>query len=513
MKKLGSFVACGSLLLVALVGAQGCGARTRLLGCERDGDCADSRDLCTQFACIAEACTVVSHTLCDDHDPCTDDSCNKKEGTCLFTHQTYDLDKDGHYAPKEGFDPGAPGSCGDDCDDTDPNAYPGNKEICDGVDNDCNGIIDDGATYTPGVFGSEQQISESEVDYAEPEHVTRGGSALLAGYSASRNGQFSPEDRLLDSSGKPTTPPFRLTKVDASGSNASAVWTGDRWGVVWSDRRDGNYEIYFAALDAQGQKLSPGDERITVSRGFSLYPRIAWTGREFVFVWQEEIENVRFKVQGQRVALDGTLDGDIAELTPGGIGDQGPSIASGRKELGIAWVRGDTTDHRVMFQTLDFAMKAKAPAVNVTPGSIQGDYPEVAFNRTSYVLGFSDPRAGKRAVFAAVASTDGTLVVPPTTIALPGANQRDVSLLALGDRVVFVYSDDRDANKGYELYARTLWSDLGALSAPARVTSAIGDSIGATVAFASTGSVIAVFRDDRGDAPAVFSTALACKMP
>ena len=32
-----------------------------------------------------------------------------------------------------------------DCDDDDPNAYPGNEELCgDEVDNDCNGLYDDG---------------------------------------------------------------------------------------------------------------------------------------------------------------------------------------------------------------------------------------------------------------------------------------------------------------------------------------------------------------------------------
>ena len=35
-----------------------------------------------------------------------------------------------------------------DCDDTTARAFPGNQEVCDEIDNDCNGIVDDGMTTT-----------------------------------------------------------------------------------------------------------------------------------------------------------------------------------------------------------------------------------------------------------------------------------------------------------------------------------------------------------------------------
>ena len=45
----------------------------------------------------------------------------------------------------EGFDRDGDGftACGEDCDDRDPERRPGVEDVCDRVDNDCDGLVDE----------------------------------------------------------------------------------------------------------------------------------------------------------------------------------------------------------------------------------------------------------------------------------------------------------------------------------------------------------------------------------
>ena len=127
-----------------------------------DGTPCNDGDSCTvSDKCSSGICLPGTKLGCNDAEVCTTDSCNPKIGcvyvglpegvtcddanvctvgeTCVKAKCTSltkkDGDADGHVDSKCG---------GDDCDDASAKAYPGLKEVCDDLDNDCKSGVDDG---------------------------------------------------------------------------------------------------------------------------------------------------------------------------------------------------------------------------------------------------------------------------------------------------------------------------------------------------------------------------------
>ncbi|MEM9071723.1 MAG: MopE-related protein, partial [Myxococcota bacterium] len=103
--------------------------------CVADVDCGDG-DECT----VGESCDTDAHRCipgaplaCDDADPCTEDLCEALSG-CV--HPLIDDDGDGHA-------PSTLGECGTDCDDDNASVFAGAEELCDDIDNNCDGTADE----------------------------------------------------------------------------------------------------------------------------------------------------------------------------------------------------------------------------------------------------------------------------------------------------------------------------------------------------------------------------------
>lgn len=107
--------------------------------CTVAADC-DDGNVCngTETCDVATGCALGTALDCDDGNACTADSCHMVTG-CRNTLIDADLD---------GFAPTSAGECGMDCDDTSADVNPDAPDVCDTVDNDCDGMVDEGGVTT-----------------------------------------------------------------------------------------------------------------------------------------------------------------------------------------------------------------------------------------------------------------------------------------------------------------------------------------------------------------------------
>ena len=135
---------------------QDCSALS-IFDCDSDGhedvaeggdDCDDSRaDVSPTANEVCDGVDNLCNGLVDDQDPLVD--------LDTIANWFADLDEDGYGNPNDlvladacAPVPGAAANAGD-CDDNDPNTYPGALEICDLIDNTCEGDIDEGPITDP----------------------------------------------------------------------------------------------------------------------------------------------------------------------------------------------------------------------------------------------------------------------------------------------------------------------------------------------------------------------------
>jgi hypothetical protein len=506
---------CVASVLVSLSGLS-CGARTSIymddagseapVVCSTDLDC-DTGDACARAECREGSCVPLPAVVCDDRDACTEDACDALSGQCAFTPTTLDLDADGHRAPKPGFAPGAPGACGDDCDDRSAAAHPGGREACDGVDNDCNGKIDDGAQY--GNPRPPVRVASTAFDGALGGGIAYDGKnygITFSGHEQRWNTYFT----SLARDGSAVVPETPITDINSATYAGSLLHNGSYFVRAWSDARQAkNYEVYFNRYDSMGQKLGP-DLRVTRAADFSLNPVVAWNGRESLLVWDDSRAEPQggddIRLFGQRIALDGSLIGENVALTGAGTLAERPGIAVGQSRVGIVFTSRlpNMLTHAVFFSTKQDFTDAR-PLVDL--GGTDVLAPSLVYVGGHFAAFWEsyDETYGP-SIYGAVVDDGGTVLQPARAVTSGASHARSFSVLSLGDRLILVWADDHDGN--YELYLQILDPNLNVLTPRTRLTFTATDSLSPVAALGPNGD-LAVLYDDRGDRQSYF-LAMSC---
>ena len=397
-------------------------------------------------------------------------------------------------------------------------------EVCNGADDDLNGNIDDAFTWVKDESFLPVRVSTENSETASPSGIASDGLSYAAFYEGGDHASSRVFATPLARDGKSQRAESPLTQIVAHSHGGTVharaiARSTDRYGLVWIDLRDGTRgEIYFALLGPDANKLAPGDVRISRQGGSAFNPSVDWSGNRFVVVWDDTARNPIPSPQpttGQRHLFAQAVDNDAVpigspvdvtqDLT--GTPDH-PFVATTEERAAVVFRSSDDGQIRLALLGDNLAL---VRSVALSPAGARGDYPRAARLGQGWVVAWHGEPPSARTIWAARVSAEGVLLGEARPVVDTPGHARYPYLLGLGDRVLLVYSDDRDGLRGYELYFTLLDAELAQLSPPVRLTEGAGDTIFPTATFGPEGDIGILFRDEPLDWGRVMFTRLVCK--
>lgn len=482
--------------------------------CAVDADCF-LPDLCVRTFCRPESdvsarlVCVAEEIVCDDGDACSRDFCDPASGLCEH-ERPIDADGDGVVGTAPPMAP--PGCGGDDCRDDDPRIHPGAPERCDGVDEDCNGVIDDGALYSPR---SEPIKLAPEVLRSAHGGIAFDGELYGVSYADKSDlGHAVSYFTLLDAGGNRVTTPAPVSLINADTYAGAVAHSGESFLTAWSDARQaGNYEIYATRFNRRGEELQ-ADLRLTNAPDFSLRPLIRWTGTEYLVVWEDyrtEDRDGKVRVFARRLSKGGALLGDEVELSPPAASGEYPSFDLGKRRAGVAYTTldpiGDVS--LVRARTLDLELGDATAPVELG----QGQEPAVAALGDRFLVTWHTGSVGAwgSTIQGALLFEDGGSVFLGD-LTSGDRFARWKSVVSLGDRAVLVWSGAGD-DGNYDLFFEVIDAEGRQLQPRQRLTSTPQATVDPLATVGPEGDIAVLFDENALPALDAYFVRIGCGLP
>ncbi|MCO5169720.1 MAG: hypothetical protein M9894_25560 [Planctomycetes bacterium] len=305
------------------------------------------------------------------------------------------------------------------------------------------------------------------------------------------------------------------TVVTNAQTDAAVAHDGTDYLIVWSDTRGPSKTIVGVRVSRTGAVRDPSGLVLGSLGALSdqARPAAAWNGSRYLVVWEGYASgSASFDVEGALVAPDGTGAGVTISDGPG---DQvAPRVAFGGGSFLVVWqdLRGGAT-YDVFGARVSGAGAVLDPA-GIAISAASGDQvePVVAYGSSSFLVAWSDSRAGSADIFAARVSKNGGLLDGPASsggIVVSGApGNQSRPAIAFNGSGYFVVWEDRRAGAG-DIYGTPVNTN-GAVGAPTgrRISGAAGDQTRPAIAYHGKGYLV-VWEDRRaGGAAALYGARL-----
>ena len=214
-----------------------------------------------------------------------------------------------------------------------------------------------------------------------------------------RDGDFKIHSGVVDAAGTVVATDQRIT--DATGAaTRPAMAAGDfEHGVVWQDTRDGNSEIYFARLDAAGLKIGM-ETRLSDDPADSLEPAVAFGGQGYGVVWTDR-RSGNDDVYLDRLTQGGVEQAPEQAITAEAGSERAPAIAWDGSAYALAWRDERDGDGAIYFARVAADGTTVLAPMRVSPAAAVVDTPSLAWSGSAWAVSWHDTRNGQDAIYFA----------------------------------------------------------------------------------------------------------------
>ena len=194
------------------------------------------------------------------------------------------------------------------------------------------------------------------------------------------------------------------TSLDPAGRNISLaagrqlapdmVWDGTQFMVVWSDDRDGNFDIYGQIVDSNYVN-SGGEFLISGGAANADFPAIAWNGTEYLVVWEDTRSGNR-DIYGQRVTTAGALNGGEILISNAADNQRRPDVASDGTNWQVVWQdrRSGVDNGEDIWGSQVTGAGMVAGDVQISSAAGKQEHARVDWDGTNYMSIWDDARNG-----------------------------------------------------------------------------------------------------------------------
>jgi hypothetical protein len=352
------------------------------------------------------SCGSTGRTLCSA--ACTIETCPPPVETCNGLDDDCDDVTDNGYPCRQGMPVSCTTSCGTSgsgfCTSTctvPPAAECAPPpETCNGVDDNCNGLTDEGL-WSPS--STEVRLTTTVERSIRPSLVWKADTAqygLAYEEEATVGEGGSVFFALLDEAGARDLATDATIAAAAGATrheHPSLAWSAPQWGIVWSQNDGVQSDLRFRWASANGGTLGTS---LAVAAGAnrSDEPVLAWIGAEYGIVWNDS-RDTNLEVYFTRLTTSGTLPGGYAPervSTTSTCASSRPTMAWMGTEYGLAWYEwcaGDPGD--IYFARVSAAGRVVAGSTRgVVTGTGAQDEPKLAWNGTEYGMVWLDDNVG-----------------------------------------------------------------------------------------------------------------------